>query len=172
MALIKCPECGKNISDVAKSCPKCGYPLAQRIGYAQGLTKKEFNIREIIRKYRIIIIALAVVLAIGIMVHFILDSRIPTGFSKPVYRAAVHYVKENERFLKGKPFKLSEKDDSLLMDVFKNSRYCYKYTSEECIMGEQFGALETTRLCYIAGSRSETEYRYELDLFKRTIGMK
>lgn len=28
MALITCPECGKQISDKAASCPGCGYPLA------------------------------------------------------------------------------------------------------------------------------------------------
>lgn len=27
MALIKCPECGKEISDRAKSCPNCGFPI-------------------------------------------------------------------------------------------------------------------------------------------------
>jgi hypothetical protein len=27
MALIKCPECSELISDLAESCPKCGYPL-------------------------------------------------------------------------------------------------------------------------------------------------
>lgn len=27
MALIKCPECGKEISDTAKVCPHCGYRL-------------------------------------------------------------------------------------------------------------------------------------------------
>lgn len=27
MALIKCPECGKEISDKAESCPNCGYPI-------------------------------------------------------------------------------------------------------------------------------------------------
>lgn len=27
MALIKCPECGKEISDKAASCPKCGFPI-------------------------------------------------------------------------------------------------------------------------------------------------
>lgn len=27
MALIKCPECGKKISDKATSCPNCGYPI-------------------------------------------------------------------------------------------------------------------------------------------------
>lgn len=28
MALIACPECGKEISTAAKACPACGYPLA------------------------------------------------------------------------------------------------------------------------------------------------
>lgn len=27
MALIKCPECGREISDKAASCPGCGYPV-------------------------------------------------------------------------------------------------------------------------------------------------
>lgn len=27
MALIQCPECGKEISDVAKACPNCGHPM-------------------------------------------------------------------------------------------------------------------------------------------------
>ena len=27
MAVIKCPECGKQVSDKAKFCPSCGYPF-------------------------------------------------------------------------------------------------------------------------------------------------
>ena len=30
MALIKCPECGKEISDKAKVCIHCGYPLNEQ----------------------------------------------------------------------------------------------------------------------------------------------
>lgn len=30
MALIKCPECGKEVSNSAKLCPNCGFPIAQR----------------------------------------------------------------------------------------------------------------------------------------------
>lgn len=30
MALIKCPECGKQISNQAASCPNCGFPIANR----------------------------------------------------------------------------------------------------------------------------------------------
>lgn len=29
MALMKCPECGKEISDKAQSCPNCGYPIQE-----------------------------------------------------------------------------------------------------------------------------------------------
>ncbi|MDY4027897.1 MAG: zinc ribbon domain-containing protein [Butyrivibrio crossotus] len=28
MALIKCPECGKEVSSSAKSCPNCGHPIS------------------------------------------------------------------------------------------------------------------------------------------------
>lgn len=28
MALIKCPECGKQVSDKASSCPQCGCPIS------------------------------------------------------------------------------------------------------------------------------------------------
>ena len=31
MALIKCPECGKDVSDKAKACPKCGYPIDEYV---------------------------------------------------------------------------------------------------------------------------------------------
>lgn len=31
MALIPCPECGKDISDKAFSCPSCGCPIAKRV---------------------------------------------------------------------------------------------------------------------------------------------
>ena len=30
MALIKCPECGKEISDKASVCPNCGTPIADK----------------------------------------------------------------------------------------------------------------------------------------------
>ena len=31
MALIKCPECGREISDKAVSCPGCGYPMQDMV---------------------------------------------------------------------------------------------------------------------------------------------
>lgn len=31
MSLIKCPECGREVSDKANSCPNCGYPIADYV---------------------------------------------------------------------------------------------------------------------------------------------
>ncbi len=33
MALITCPECGKQVSSLAASCPICGYPIAKKAKY-------------------------------------------------------------------------------------------------------------------------------------------
>ena len=33
MSLINCPECGKEISDRANSCPNCGYPIKETAKY-------------------------------------------------------------------------------------------------------------------------------------------
>lgn len=35
MALISCPECGKSVSTVARSCPGCGYPVAEKVAAGQ-----------------------------------------------------------------------------------------------------------------------------------------
>lgn len=41
MALIKCPECGKEISDKAKACIHCGYPLDTKVETVEVPVKKQ-----------------------------------------------------------------------------------------------------------------------------------
>ena len=40
MALIKCPECSKEISDQSKSCPHCGYRLNSMSAEEKGNIKR------------------------------------------------------------------------------------------------------------------------------------
>jgi uncharacterized membrane protein YvbJ len=35
MALMKCPECGKEVSDKAANCPNCGYKITDNIGHVK-----------------------------------------------------------------------------------------------------------------------------------------
>lgn len=48
MAMIKCPECRKKISDRAKICPNCGYPISEREGRrnVEGRTFEELPSRS------------------------------------------------------------------------------------------------------------------------------
>jgi len=48
MALILCPECFKKISDSAKECVHCGYPLKTRdtASYSTRIDPKQFKSKE------------------------------------------------------------------------------------------------------------------------------
>lgn len=51
MALIKCPECGREVSDKAESCPQCGYPiskLGEEKGNDSGIEKMEEQEEKVI----------------------------------------------------------------------------------------------------------------------------
>ena len=65
MALIKCPECGAEISDEAKSCPQCGKPIkkqGRQIGYQSG------NIKSVIQEHqKIIKLAVFLIIVCSVM---------------------------------------------------------------------------------------------------------
>jgi hypothetical protein len=46
MALIECPECKKEISDKAKECPHCGYPIVKKEEKKKQETKKRFSSKK------------------------------------------------------------------------------------------------------------------------------
>jgi hypothetical protein len=48
MALIKCPECGQDVSDKAFSCPHCGYPFKKQAPVTIEQTRKKWKILKLI----------------------------------------------------------------------------------------------------------------------------
>ncbi len=46
MALIKCPECQKEISDKAVSCPNCGCPISLLTNYSEDIATPEAEIKQ------------------------------------------------------------------------------------------------------------------------------
>ncbi len=66
MAIIKCPECGKEISDKAKECINCGCPIGQKeIKVAE---KVDVEAKKNESKKKKITIFVSVILAIGLIV--------------------------------------------------------------------------------------------------------
>lgn len=51
MSLINCPECQKEISDKAASCPHCGYPIennqSRTPDYIKNINGKDYDLRNI-----------------------------------------------------------------------------------------------------------------------------
>lgn len=65
MALMKCPECGKEVSDKAEACPNCGYPIEEN-------SKKQQARHSIhIGKKSQMFIVLSVVLIVILIVCFV-----------------------------------------------------------------------------------------------------
>jgi membrane protein YdbS with pleckstrin-like domain/ribosomal protein L37E len=47
MALIACPECGRQVSTEARTCPGCGYPLAERNRASATASETRANATEV-----------------------------------------------------------------------------------------------------------------------------
>ncbi len=93
MALITCPECKKKISEIANSCPNCGYILSN--GEAAKLKGRDKNTR----------IVSSIIIIIGVIILFKLctggnssDSQIPWDKADNSVKAWVFtqmYVEQN-----------------------------------------------------------------------------
>lgn len=55
MALIKCPECGKEVSDKARSCIGCGYPLDNSVAK-----------KKVVKKLLIIVVAVGIIIGLSL----------------------------------------------------------------------------------------------------------
>lgn len=72
MALVACPECGRDISDKVKLCPHCGYPLAEDPTAATpsqpvSVTSIKLDV-DPARKKKVVTIATAIALSAAIIV--------------------------------------------------------------------------------------------------------
>lgn len=75
MALIKCPECGKEISDKASNCPNCGCPMQTQeikiIPSQEMSVIKTENVNESLIKKRVCLMKLVFPMVVGIIILII-----------------------------------------------------------------------------------------------------
>lgn len=95
MALIKCPECKKKISDQCTNCPNCGYPLDKICEADENQTtdiansnegttkiKKSFEIKALIKKWWFWVAVGAVIVAIAVTTILLLNRDTKPKFDK------------------------------------------------------------------------------------------
>ena len=102
MALIKCPECGKEISDKASSCPNCGCPIEiQRSEVSSNISDQPItgqSSKKSNKKIIPIVIALLVVAILGIVVYNVkvVQPRKLEAQNKATYEEAVALLKRGK----------------------------------------------------------------------------
>ena len=67
MALVDCPECGKQVSTRATACPHCGFPLSREVGVAGDAHREPGPSRWTDPGFWIIVVGLAVIIILSIV---------------------------------------------------------------------------------------------------------
>jgi hypothetical protein len=89
MALVKCSECGSDVSDLAQSCPKCGAPVAIEAPKDRGHG---------------CVVAILVIVGIFILLWFVSSSRTPPDTDQhDSNKPDPNDILKNATFLKGNP---------------------------------------------------------------------
>lgn len=88
MALIKCPECGKEISDKVKICPNCGYPNP-------GKNKKVISKTVFIKFVIIVAVLIGIIAAILALINSNPEKKYLSLFRSAKYEDATEFYKEN-----------------------------------------------------------------------------
>ena len=95
MALIKCPECKKKISDQCEKCPNCGYPIdkicetdenqitdIENVDDVTARGKKSFDIKSLLEKWWFWVAVGAVIVAIAVTTILLLNRDTKPKFDK------------------------------------------------------------------------------------------
>ena len=116
MALIKCPECKKKISDQCENCPQCGYPInkigeknenqATNVEKTDETTKKKkiFDIKALIKKWWFWLAVGVVIAAITTTTILLLNRDTKPKFDKegnPIFVELTNEVYTNAKKYKG-----------------------------------------------------------------------
>lgn len=67
MALVDCPECGRQVSTLAAACPHCGFPLSREAVKGQGTGSGRGPSRWTDPGFWVIVIGLVVVIILSIV---------------------------------------------------------------------------------------------------------
>lgn len=104
MSLISCPECSNEISDLALSCPHCGYKNKSELQSEESLHNSELQEKQATRNFgkKSLFISICAVLLviIGLTVYFYFQANPPLNKSeKEIFNTAEEAYKSDEYLL-------------------------------------------------------------------------
>lgn len=175
MALMKCPECGNEISDMAKQCPMCGCPINKRIINDKKHNKANSNedsangnVNELKNNNGVLKIAIAIICVslVGIAVILSIAIVYPRYSVMKQYKTAEKLVSEEEYieaieiYKKLGNYKDSEEKVNTVSDMYKYKEACALIEAKD-YLGAQDAFL---KLKDYKDSQQKAEEAYELYL--------
>lgn len=122
MTLIKCKECGKQVSDKAKSCPNCGYPIA--------VEKTKARVKNETDQFKKYLPKIAIACGVFIVIIVLLTILIFTISSINKKNFIKEYIGGNNDFLLNSEWTTANYDKSKGIDVTMtfNDDYTCKFS--------------------------------------------
>lgn len=122
MALIKCPECGKDVEEQNKFCPECGCLIKKENNDDQILEHQNVTNKNKYKKQLYIGVGICLILLIGVFLYFTSDSY-KYNSAKKEY--------ENENYQKATKIfeELGDYKDSL--KLYKDAKYKYDVANDK-----------------------------------------
>lgn len=161
MAIIKCLECGAEISDKADSCIKCGCPI-NRDGKKE--TEKPQKGRA-----KLIVFMFAVLIVVGAIIIVSLN-KVPEGFTKEYYREAEQFIVDCERYIENPTDENYPEDGEYYEKIMDENPFeSTKYTTKDFALAEQQLFTDTAALLYGIGKCTEEEFREEIEAMKELM---
>lgn len=171
MALIKCIECGKDISDKAGSCPNCGCPveIMNNINNTDNNEQKNTKVNTDSNKKKKVILAITVII-VAILVIILLpqNSKVPEGCTEKVWRNIETYIKCADEFVDSGEFDCPDEVTDLMFDVLHDMfDVDSTYLTDDYALAELCLNVETKRISYLAKQITLNEFEAELESLKR-----
>lgn len=184
MALVKCPECKKKISDQCENCPNCGYPVNKIGEINENQTtnidnvdesikaKKSFDIKSLIKKWWFWVAVGVVIVAITTTTILLLNRDTKPKFDKegnPIFVELTNEVYTNAKKYKGYHINIKGKVFQVMSDNGKVKGiqiWLDPDTCEQNMMIYYNTDVEVKQGDYIIGSGyidSVTEYKNAYD---------
>ena len=146
MALIKCPECKKEISDTNKKCPHCGFKIKNNINFKEMISKIKFkDILDKLKNNKKMLYSIIVVLLFIVFILFLVIGGKDSRNAKKV----ISYLENNGYVCSKGSYNVGRLDENIMED------------STSCVYRE-----EKDEHQYIIRSKEKFEVQY---VFKSNI---
>ena len=170
MALIKCPECGKDVSDTIDACIHCGFKLKKK-PIEQKATNNSSNLVVLMRRARVGKSRYVVLWALGIAFVFLIFGI----FMIAIGIASIDVIQENNNVVYECIYYGKKQQQFVICDI-KNKKYTVK--PNEILKIDNNGLADSVRIkikkpngkkkTIIVGMTSLTDFEY-LKVFLETL---